>query len=194
MSHLQSSQSQRKQVMSGLGAIKRDFSSNSVLSSSQTSSTSALRSKELSMDAQKRRLKAIEEALGQGHRSETKADRVGSTIPSSSQSNPWTSSSSSSQKRASPSDDGPAPKRRQLPSTWEKDKELTASSGFVKSGKKTVAKATGKSSKRSGSGKIELSKEQEHILNLVKEGNSVFYTGSAGKSTSLVTCINAHIC
>jgi hypothetical protein len=36
--------------------------------------------------------------------------------------------------------------------------------------------------------KMFLSKEQGHILKLVKEGHSIFYTGSAGLSVSFVWC------
>lgn len=72
------------------------------------------------------------------------------------------STSSATLKRPADAQPDSANKRRQLPSTWK---------GASTTGKPAVVK---------------LSQEQTHILNLVDQGQSVFYTGSAGTGKSVL--------
>lgn len=81
----------------------------------------------------------------------------------------------------------PQPKRaRQLPPDWGRD-PLSAPSGFSDSrSKKGVSKSSPASSTDTVGGKpklasVFLSQEQTKILKLVQEGESLFYTGSAGR-------------
>jgi hypothetical protein len=187
-----------KQPISGLRSIKRDFSSNTIPSSSQSNGDTGAKS----LSGQERRLKMIQEALsGFSSSSETpasssKSDQAGGT------------------KRASESgQEDSAPKRRHLPSSWSAagpapvaqpsskyfttakalssstpiNKTLASStpanktlvsSGPVKADRATAASASSSTSKKAAG--VFLSQEQTHILKLVENGESIFYTGSAG--------------
>lgn len=86
-------------------------------------------------------------------------------------------------KRSEPPTDnqpGPAKKKRVLP--WDAPSTSTSPSSS-----KPDSSGTATKSKGSGlPGKIFLSAEQKHILNLVQKGQSVFYTGSAGTGKSVL--------
>ena len=174
--------SQPKQVMSGLRSIKRDFSSNSIPSSSQDTTTSPQSSKrtfQRTTSGMEQRLRDIQAALD-----EAASQKSHATIPPVTQPTPQPS-----QKRPPPSTEQPAAKRRQLPSSWSENigpqvsVQSRSSATFQKGPKSTSSssRSSGKppSSKSTG---VFLSDEQTHILKLVEEGQSVFYTGSAGKS------------
>jgi ATP-dependent DNA helicase PIF1 len=104
-------------------------------------------------------------------------------------------------KRPSPSHEheAPAQKKRALPSSWD----AIASSKSVPLKPTKPVKADLSVSGSMGSGSIDpsnrtakkpaaifLSKEQSRILQLVQEGNSIFYTGSAG--TAFLLPFNAY--
>ncbi|GJE90946.1 ATP-dependent DNA helicase PIF1 [Phanerochaete sordida] len=189
------SQSSGKQVMSGLRTVKRDFSSNSVTSSSQTTD-SGESSRQQKLSASERRLKLIQDALSGMSAPEEKKQPFsgpGRTVATGSNSN-FTGS-----KRSAPADNQPAAKKRQLPSSWntsfdEKSSSIASysstrtlsASASANSATKTtitVASTTQSSSKTSG---VFLSQEQTHILKLVEAGESLFYTGSAGTGKSVL--------
>lgn len=109
-------------------------------------------------------------------------------------------------KRTSPvPNDAPAAKKpRQLPPSWKNDDPLSAPSNFTSSSARSsrtatsersvpapatisTASSSGSSSALLGKPKkvaaVFLSQEQTQILKLVSEGDSVFYTGSAGTHT-----------
>jgi ATP-dependent DNA helicase PIF1 len=89
----------------------------------------------------------------------------------------------------------PLKKARQLPSSWSSnDKSVssaslssstwTPSSSTTSSRRPPVSKSSTSSAPTSKSSRVPavfLSQEQTHILKLVQEGHSVFYTGSAGE-------------
>ncbi|KAI0630514.1 hypothetical protein C8Q77DRAFT_208911 [Trametes polyzona] len=176
-----SSQSSR-QPMSGLRSIKRDFSSNSLPATSQSSAASDPDSipwdptppKKLS--GLEQRLKDIQDALN-------------AQISSSE------NTLSQSQKRPSTSQNPPA-KRRQLPPSW--DAKEVKPSHTHKTAYTSVPRAVGtsrnmnvpetlvvpaatKNGAVSKPAPVFLSQEQTHILRLVESGKSLFYTGSAGE-------------
>lgn len=175
------SQSSSKQVMSGLRAIKRDFSSNSIPSSSQNSDRAEAVPDlaERSLAGRQLRLKLIQDALkGDTAPGERKAPAAEGS-----------SSNTTGPKRSAPTDNQPPAKKRQLPSAWNENssvasysstRALSASSNINSASKAsiTVTSSTDASAKPAG---IFLSKEQTHILELVTGGESLFYTGSAGQ-------------
>lgn len=182
-----------KQPMSGLKSVKRDFSSNAI--SSNGSDTNAKDAKNLS--AQDRRFKMIQEALA-GH---TPSDNIFKAPGNS------LSGGISRDKRPNPSQEEPETKRRRLPSAWKpaagssSTTQATSSSGSQKSSSSSVPSSSRTnvvsssvvtpSSSSSASNKVAavfLSQEQTHILKLVESGQSLFYTGSAGKSILLISC------
>jgi hypothetical protein len=173
--------SKGQSALSGLRTIKRDWSQTSVQSTEDriswpaTPPTTQPQNPKPS-DARSQRMKDIEAAL-QG------VQMPGERIEIS------TKQIANASRRPLPSAlDPPAAKKRQLPSSWGED-TLSSSSNFkiartshssvVKSTPLTVASSASSSSKLAG---VFLSQEQTHILRLVEAGNSVFYTGSAGKS------------
>ena len=176
------SQASGKQVMSGLRTVKRDFSSNSVTSGSQSSDRSEP-SRQEKLTAQERRLKLIQDALnGVTAPLEKKNPLSGANKPS-------TSSATASLKRPLPSDSQTGPKKRQMPSSWKDNRDvastrsLSVSTPVSGSSKAIISMPSSKSSGKPAS--IFLSQEQTHILGLVEKGESLFYTGSAGE---LPTC------
>jgi hypothetical protein len=164
--------SKPKVAQSGLGIVKRDWS---IQSASQEPRSSqpiywpptptplqpATAPRKLTGSEQ--RLKDIQDALT-GY----------SSVPPSQVQN----------KRASPSEKIPPAKRaRQLPSDWHGDDTLSKPSlprQPVAPNKKTVYENSTSSSSVKKIAAVFLSQEQTQILKLVQEGNSVFYTGSAG--------------
>ena len=175
--------------MSGLRTVKRDFSSNSATSSSQTTN-SGEPSRQQKLTASERRLKLIQDALAGAPSLEEKRQpfsESGRTTTSG------TGSISSNLKRPSPGDGQPAAKKRKLPSTWANSSSQSSAvasysstrtlsaSLSVNSASKTSISVTSTSKSSSKAAGIFLSQEQTHILKLVEAGESLFYTGSAGK-------------
>lgn len=178
------SQASGKQVMSGLRAVKRDFSSNSVASSSQSSGPSEP-SRQEKLTAQERRLKLIQDALNGVTAPPEKKNPLSGANRSS---NSVASSATSSLKRPLASDSQAGPKKRQMPSSWKDNRDVTVYSSTralsASSSVNNLSKAVISASSSGSSGKpasIFLSQEQTHILNLVEKGESLFYTGSAGE-------------
>ena len=166
-------------ALSGLRTIKRDWSQTSVQTTDDRISWPATPpttepQKPNPSNARSQRMKDIQDALlgiqPAGERIEISTKQI-----------------ANGSKRPLPSAPDPPPaKKRQLPPGWEDDplssssnfKTLRTSSSVVKSSPLAVASASSKpTSKLAG---VFLSQEQTHILRLVEDGNSVFYTGSAG--------------
>ncbi|KAL1708401.1 hypothetical protein EV121DRAFT_172881, partial [Schizophyllum commune] len=79
-----------------------------------------------------------------------------------------------------------AKKPRQLPSQWRQDAAKSLSNAKTSTGVRSInGPSTAGSSKKALAG-VFLSDEQTQILRLVEEGNSVFYTGSAGTGKSVL--------
>lgn len=166
------------QVRSGLGVVKRDWSSNkpqnieldepdsdvlSGWSPSPPSTTTA--------QALKSRLDGIQASLSNRI---TSSERL-------------LSSSRSSQKRAAePSDFLPQPphKKRLLPSSFLKGRQPSAKSLSRTTSLSSRPPSTFAYSKQHAS--ISLSQEQNYVLKLAQEGKSLFYTGSAGTGKSVL--------
>lgn len=184
-----------KKSMSGLGAVKRDFSSNMVKKELVPVVTASKRSS--ISDALRR---AIEEGVA----SREADDKMRASQSSASSSATYNSSSKRS--FASRGETAPPAKRRQLPDSWDTS---TPSSSYVtsyatstQSYSSTAASppsslssiATGKNqplivptnaaNASANPAEIFLSNEQRQILQLVNEGKNIFYTGSAGEQFS----------
>ncbi|KAI0358092.1 hypothetical protein OH77DRAFT_1240998 [Trametes cingulata] len=185
-----------KQPMSGLRSVKRDFSSSSIPSASQGSVSSDADTipwdptppKKLS--GLEQRLKDIQDALNA---------QISSSESTLSQ------SQSQSLKRASTSQN-PAPKRRQLPPSWDTNNAKPTASQSSRSAypsasstrafgtarqvnakpQTLVIPAAASSGAASKVAPVFLSQEQTHILRLVEAGQSLFYTGSAGAGKSVL--------
>ena len=173
---------------SGIKSVKRDFTSNNEPSSSRTTvvQRAPLRNTGVtngrSLTDQEKRLKAIQDAL----RGMPDADEP--TIVGA------------GHKRAAPSviaAPGPA-KRRQLPSSWsqessqpQKPSRMAAAASFNRQ-LETVTEITAASGHKSSArpAAVFLSQEQTHILKLVEQGESLFYTGSAGQC--ILCCIHLY--
>ncbi|OBZ73732.1 ATP-dependent DNA helicase PIF1 [Grifola frondosa] len=189
-----------KQPMSGLRTVKRDFSSSSIPTASQESASTDADAIPWSATPPKKkltgleqRLKDIQDALnGQIVSSE----KVLASKPFASQLQP------PMQKRPSSSQDPPA-KRRQLPSSWNDPAAYnsrpaypTASSagnfGSTRQANRAyqppplIVAADSKNGAVSKPAPVFLSQEQTHILKLVQERQSLFYTGSAGTGKSVL--------
>ncbi|KAH9839777.1 uncharacterized protein C8Q71DRAFT_676592, partial [Rhodofomes roseus] len=87
----------------------------------------------------------------------------------------------------------PPAKRRQLPASWAEPeisimKTSSRTFGSARSANTTTLRVAAATTSKAGSkpGKVVLSAEQTHILNLAKEGKSLFYTGSAGTGKSVL--------
>ncbi|CCL98608.1 uncharacterized protein FIBRA_00610 [Fibroporia radiculosa] len=173
-----------KQSISGLRSIKRDFSSflpsasqDSVISSSDPNAIpwTPTPPKQSKLSGAEQRLRDIEEAL--------KGNLVSSEIALASS---QTSRSTMLQKRPSSSQDPPA-KRRQLPSSWNDPEPIQRSAYFSSSSTRTpVVNKTLTNNAPGRTAPISLSQEQQHILQLVREGQNIFYTGSAGTGKSVL--------
>jgi hypothetical protein len=181
--------------MSGLRIVKRDFSSNTIISDSQTTSHSGEQAQQDKLSASARRLKMIQDALnGDFASTEKKYPFSGPSKTAIGD----TGATSAGVKRATTEDNIPPAKKRRLPSSWN-DSETgnSASSGIasysstralsssasVNSVSKTTISVTSTSKRAVKPASVFLSAEQSHILKLVERGDSLFYTGSAGKPT-----------
>lgn len=179
-----------KQPISGLRSIKRDFSSNSLPSASQDSIISESGAAAIpweptpprqKLSGLEQRLKDIQDALSEQSSASTRVLTSSQTLRAG-----------GSQKRPSPSQDPPA-KRRQLPPSWEEPEggqrtsyastsqgRTFGSARSANGGRALVVPATASADVTGKAGSVQLSQEQLHILKLVQEGQSLFYTGSAG--------------
>lgn len=178
----------QRQVKSGLGTVKRDWSTPSASqdadaaewppsSSSQKREGAASRSK---LSGHEQRLKLIQDALNG-----KKAEEDSVLVTATNAPKPIASAS----KRTGDSQPlaaQPLAKRRQLPNSWN---DTASSSSKSSSGGSSLSRTSSATTVRiipSGSKAIVkpaavfLSQEQTHILKLVQAGESVFYTGSAG--------------
>lgn len=176
----------KSRAKSGLGTVERDFSSSSLSNppkSSQEIYWPPTPPPPTKLSGQAQRLKDIQDALA-------------------SCSTPLTDSKGQN-KRPSPTGpaDGQAGKRpRQLPPGWGNDSlsaptfgsdssssrpsssRTTSNSSSFPSTTATSSTSSLASTKKTKVAPVFLSQEQTQILKLVQEGNSVFYTGSAGQS------------
>lgn len=175
----------RKQPISGLRTVKRDFSSNSIPTSSQDSQYSGSDPSAIpwsqsqtaprkNIEGMSQRLKDIQEALKE------------STVSSQ-------DALSSSQKARAASGSLNLPAKRKLPPSWNEPdasapKAKSRTFGTARSANTNSITVPAAETSRSGGkpGKVVLSAEQTHILNLAKEGKSLFYTGSAGEYSALL--------
>ena len=99
-------------------------------------------------------------------------------------------SSTSSLKRSASGDNQHPAKKRALPSSWNESQSSIASysssrtlsaSASVNSVSRTTLSVTSATKTAANPTPIPLSAEQKHILKLAKDGESLFYTGSAGE-------------
>ncbi|KZT65015.1 hypothetical protein DAEQUDRAFT_561427 [Daedalea quercina L-15889] len=176
-----------RQPISGLRAVKRDFSSNTIPPTSQDSQLgdsdpSAIpwtsTPPRTNLTGMSQRLKHIQDAL---------KDHIDSSEHAL----------ATSQKRSSLSDhdtlSNPPSKRRQLPKSWDEPQTDSARAQPRKFGSTRPANtnairvpAATAATANDKPGNVVLSAEQTHILNLAKEGKSLFYTGSAGTGKSVL--------
>ncbi|KAL1743257.1 hypothetical protein HDZ31DRAFT_9410, partial [Schizophyllum fasciatum] len=83
-------------------------------------------------------------------------------------------------------EEAPAPKKaRQLPSTWRQETAKSMANAKSTMGKRSINGPSTAAPPKKLAG-VHLSEEQTQILRLVEEGNSVFYTGSAGTGKSVL--------
>ena len=172
-----------KHVHSGLGTVKRNWSEASIPSSSQDSNfwpPSPPPKSTPALTGAQQRLKDIQDALeGKSVSSEQSRSK-----PFSMSKQPLSSSRSTNKRPSSnmAAEAPPAKKLRQLPNGWDKLQSVPASSKISSEKTSSVASSSATTSTK-GPGKIApvfLSAEQTQILKLVRDGESVFYTGSAG--------------
>jgi hypothetical protein len=179
-----------KTVQSGLRTVKRDFS----VSSAPPSSSQEIIwpptpiSQPPQLTGIEQRLKAIQDALAE--------------MPAPPQrSNALVESKALNKRPSSDADAAPAFKKpRQLPSSWREKDPLSAPSLSSRSSSNSQSAIKRKTSLRVRLRRLRcqkcplyqirnhkvpavfLSQEQTQILRLVKDGESIFYTGSAGQS------------
>lgn len=176
---------------SGLGSITRNWSEASISQAPQSSQEipwppTPQQSATTKLSGYEQRMKDIQDALA-GHPSNSGNSSLTQPL------NPSNALNKRPSLGAAPSE--PAPKKaRQLPPNWEGKDPLTHSgfgknaissfktnsSGSASANKPPPAVAVNSSAK-SKVAPVFLSQEQTQILKLVQEGNSVFYTGSAGE-------------
>lgn len=172
-----------KPAQSGLGTVKRDWSSSSAQEprSSQSIYWPPTPPNQPQPAARKltgaeQRLKDIQDALA----------GYSSASPPRSVAMPPLADSQAQNKRASPSENtAPRAKRaRELPPGWRNDTlskpSLPQRQSIGANSKKTAYEYSAPSSAPKKIAPIFLSQEQTQILKLVQDGDSVFYTGSAG--------------
>ena len=180
-----------KSSKSGLGTFKRDWSDSSSSQEPKSSQSiywpatppNAVQPPTRKLTGAEQRLKDIQDALA----------GYASTGPPRSVVMPPLVESQTQNKRASPSENlataPPVKKVRQLPPGWQMDDPLSKPSlsfpPVAADNKKSSYEYSAPSSSGMSSGKqkiapVFLSQEQTQILKLVQDGNSVFYTGSAG--------------
>ncbi|KAF9454281.1 hypothetical protein P691DRAFT_656438 [Macrolepiota fuliginosa MF-IS2] len=176
---------------SGLGRVKRDWSNASMGAASCSSDLiewdptpprKQEQAPDVKMQAANKRLLAIKQALAS--MATDKPPSCAAAAPRSfAQSVP-----NNNGKRPSldPVDTAPAPakKPRQLPTSWRDD--TLSNPSFTRTSSAVMFSNSSTSSKPKKMAKLFLSQEQTHILKLVEEGNSVFYTGSAGTGKSVL--------
>jgi hypothetical protein len=212
--------------MSGLRAVKRDWSTPSVDTDPIPWSSSpphpsdpptragpaAATAPAKSLSAAEKRLKLIQDALDSGPNNsrgvlassvQPNANKVAGSSGSRAGTSTSTNSNATrppviSNKRSSESQEsssGPASKKRSLPESWSgsaatsQSSVKSASSASYKPSTKLNGPEVIKIAPFTDTGKVPkvfLSKEQQKILKLVEDGQSIFYTGSAG--TSVFRC------
>lgn len=171
-----------KQAQSGLRTLKRDFSSGAMSSQpidvdeADWPPTPATESKPLAraLTGSEQRLKNIQDALA--------------GIPSSSSSTqPLTNKRPNPANNAGPSSSEPPAKRRVLPTSWEEapgPKVMPPKRAIAERQKPSTTVIASKAVASKAVATVFLSTEQQQILKLVSDGQSLFYTGSAGKLIS----------
>jgi hypothetical protein len=176
------SKSSKPSAQSGLGTVKRDWSISSANQEPKSSqsihwSPSPVQPAARKLTGAEQRLKDIQDALA----------GYSSAPPSCSAAVPPLVESQAQNKRASPSENPvvalPIKRARQLPPDWHRNDTLSKPSLSRQPVGAANKKATHENSTPSSVKKIApvfLSQEQTQILKLVQDGNSVFYTGSAG--------------
>ncbi|TFY61840.1 hypothetical protein EVJ58_g4258 [Rhodofomes roseus] len=177
-----------RQPISGLRAVKRDFSSSSIPPASQDSAVGDSDPTTIPWTPTPPR----QTLTGISQRMKDIQDALNDNISSSQQAivtSQMARSGGGSQKRPSNMDDSsvnPPAKRRQLPASWAEPeisimKTSSRTFGSARSANTTTLRVAAATTSKAGSkpGKVVLSAEQTHILNLAKEGKSLFYTGSA---------------
>lgn len=176
-----------KNAQSGLRTIKRDFSSSTMSSSSQPIDVDSLDwpltppQPKKALSGSEQRLKDIQDALA-GNPSD-KPFRPIANSSSTINKRPYPSSSSQQEQE-------PPAKKRQIPNSWQQaplptsmpSKQAIANAASSKVKTVVVPAVPVKTSSKPA--KVFLSQEQTQILKLVGEGNSLFYTGSAGEFSS----------
>lgn len=174
-----------KSALSGLRTVKRDWST-----SSKTDSDT---DQKKSLDARAQRMRDIQDGLNRREQASL------SSILSQNYTNVTTADIASGSKRPLPiSAHEPIAKKRALPTNWENDVS-TSSSNFTTTARTSTTTGSHAKTKTTGlsvtaatsPAEPVLSQEQTQILQLVQQGNSLFYTGSAG--TRLITSFYAHI-
>ena len=171
-----------RQPRSGLATIRRDFSSNKTVDPSTAPSLSVSKRSTLSDSLRK----AIQD--GVASREAEKATHA---------------SSLNSQKHTLSVDAVPQPKKRRLPSSWTDSEQSSTASPYGSSQSSQFSTASAlrsnstphsyheerespvvpaRPSKPVQKPDIQLSYEQKQVLEVVKQKNNVFYTGSAGAS------------
>lgn len=180
------SQASGKQVMSGLRTVKRDFSSNSLPPNSQNAASGGS-SRQQKLSTQEERLKLIQDAL---NGVATSGDNKSPFSSSNAAASGGSSMSSASLKRPSPDDSHSGVKKRRMPSSWNDSNDIASYSNTRTLSVSTSINTASKTTIPTTSAKpasIFLSQEQTHILKLVENGESIFYTGSAGEFYVLLT-------
>ncbi|KAJ2918646.1 hypothetical protein MD484_g1770, partial [Candolleomyces efflorescens] len=187
-----------KPARSGLGTVKRDWSTSSMQSSQTLKSSQDIpwsptqrKPQETTrvLTGAEKRLRDIQKALEECQYNKPPAPLVDSRrVANKRLSDEGTSDASN-----------PTKKRRVLP--WAEADSLSSKSGFGSDsitaggssrGSQNIRTANSTPAPSSSSGKpdklaaVFLSQEQTQILKLVQEGNSVFYTGSAGTGKSVL--------
>ncbi|KAJ3999784.1 PIF1-like helicase-domain-containing protein [Lentinula boryana] len=185
--------SQRSKSRSGLGTFKRDFSQTAI-----GASQGASQDEPITIDrppspppvapkltGMQLRMKAIEDALN--------GNATFATASGASQ--PLVESRTYNKRPSGPAlfeqDDTPSQKKkRQLPPSWSESeaRERTArkpTSAIMKSQVRELSRTSSSIATKRPAG-VFLSQEQSQILQLVEEGTSVFYTGSAGTGKSVL--------
>ena len=174
-----------KVAQSGLGVVKRDWSTPSASQEPRSSQqiywppTPPVQPAARKLTGSEQRLKDIQDALT-GY-SPVPPSRVTAMPP--------LNESQAQNKRASPSEKTPPAKRaRQLPPDWHSNDTLSKPSLTrqpVAANKKTIYETSMSLSSVKKIAPVFLSQEQTQILKLVQDGDSVFYTGSAGMRSAI---------
>lgn len=169
--------------MSGLRSVKRDFSSKSFPSGSQGSTTGNASAIPWEATPPKKERSGLSERLRHIQEGIDASLRASESALGASQS----TSFSQPLKRPASSQVPPA-KRRQLPDSWNDEQSYPSgakrrSFGTERSAnsESTVVPAKVAAGAPTKPGAVDLSAEQKHILQLVQDGQSLFYTGSAGE-------------